>query len=981
MKICPGCKIAYQPESNFCRQCGARLVDEKASTPHAMARRETLERRIAQEPRNTVLLLEYVDFLLSISDRDEAISQLRGTIDLNPDESVIRRKLAGVYAAGGDWDHAATHWLLLVESEPGNLDALEQLITVLLQGKREAEAADALARLTRLQPGNAEVLWQRLALLDKLGRRDEAEQIIRNLLDIPCDDVAQWLRLGRRCSQEHLSQEQERACAAALRLAPENGAANLHCGIARYHAALQHGDGPWAGIAQCFERALADKEAIDADENVLARLYLNAARIRAGAPPATRWPDLERLLDANTKLAGRHALVAAWCYETVAEAQRAGGDIDTALRCYAAALPHSPSGNLRERTASAFLEKASPLLAKRRFRLAKAVLRDGLVLVPEHAGLLKALQEALRRERGRWLRASAAAIAVAACAGAVLAFLHYGQAMLDIRVAVPLETVPGATTLSSALERLKTETLKVTVTRGDRQVAESVSAHLQTPLLRFGRYRIRVEKEGFHAMDQTVWVTFGRGVDAYTFEMTPIYASLRVDSDPAGAAVTVRNPFQVRTGATPCLVEQLIAIPATIEVTAEGCTPFTAEASPAPDQILDLGTISFKGGLKIDSEPPGAEVLIDNEPRGVTPLELPGLPAKSALVVVRAENIGIYARRVIIEPGTTTDLGRVSLANLGALHVTSNPEGAKVTVDGKEAGVTPLALNNVDVGERRLRVVADGCVPFEKTVTVASGAVADAGTISFIGAVKLDSSPTDAEVYVDGEQKGRTPLVLEDLPARETRIEVRQKGTVLSYSRLVAVKPGETTDLGVVTLCAPDQARKLVGSWSGTWQDVSGSYRNFDLIIRMTAEDRLTAEGKAQGWSVTELFEGTIEDATLVLVGKSVTPVQPGKNHALDTLRLEIRGYGNTLSGTWSDEEEDSGRVELKRGAAAPRTAVLTGDKVNVRTGPSTSHDVMTQLRLGATVHILSGPNDNWYNVRTADGTVGWIRGDYLNIQ
>ncbi len=72
-------------------------------------------------------------------------------------------------------------------------------------------------------------------------------------------------------------------------------------------------------------------------------------------------------------------------------------------------------------------------------------------------------------------------------------------------------------------------------------------------------------------------------------------------------------------------------------------------------------------------------------------------------------------------------------------------------------------------------------------------------------------------------------------------------------------------------------------------------------------------------------------------------------------------------------------------GAAQPRVtdrmAVVTGDVLNLRSGPSVSDSIVAKAKQGAKLHILEGPKDGWYKVKTDRDTVGWVHGDYVRIQ
>src|SRR5262249_5981375 len=58
-------------------------------------------------------------------------------------------------------------------------------------------------------------------------------------------------------------------------------------------------------------------------------------------------------------------------------------------------------------------------------------------------------------------------------------------------------------------------------------------------------------------------------------------------------------------------------------------------------------------------------------------------------------------------------------------------------------------------------------------------------------------------------------------------------------------------------------------------------------------------------------------------------------------------------------------------------TATVTASSLNLRSGPSTSYSILTTMPNGATVTVLQGPSNGWYNV-TYNGTTGWCSGTYL---
>ncbi|MBF9030843.1 SH3 domain-containing protein [Rhodobacterales bacterium HKCCE3408] len=58
----------------------------------------------------------------------------------------------------------------------------------------------------------------------------------------------------------------------------------------------------------------------------------------------------------------------------------------------------------------------------------------------------------------------------------------------------------------------------------------------------------------------------------------------------------------------------------------------------------------------------------------------------------------------------------------------------------------------------------------------------------------------------------------------------------------------------------------------------------------------------------------------------------------------------------------------------------VTGDRVNLRAGPSTAFEVVTALDLGTPVDVLGAAEDNWFEIEDVlSGARGFMSGDFLS--
>lgn len=110
--------------------------------------------------------------------------------------------------------------------------------------------------------------------------------------------------------------------------------------------------------------------------------------------------------------------------------------------------------------------------------------------------------------------------------------------------------------------------------------------------------------------------------------------------------------------------------------------------------------LARQGGVAITSRPVAARVSIDGEDRGVTPLTLDLSPG-AHIVEVRVGRSEPRVIPVMIREGIQNDVyvELQSVATVGGLDVRSDPPGAKVSVDGRARGTTPLVVRDLPPGE------------------------------------------------------------------------------------------------------------------------------------------------------------------------------------------------------------------------------------------------------------------------------------------
>jgi len=204
---------------------------------------------------------------------------------------------------------------------------------------------------------------------------------------------------------------------------------------------------------------------------------------------------------------------------------------------------------------------------------------------------------------------------------------------------------------------------------------------------------------------------------------------------------------------------------------------------------------------RLNSRPEGAAVTVDGVARGVTPIELTLAPGPHDVVL--HNDAGERRLIVNVEKGTviSENVDMPAALASGQLDVTSDPSGARVTVDGNAAGRTPLKVRSLTPG-RHTVVVSEGNSAVNRAVDVTAGATVNmfislaTSAAGPTGMVAFDS-PLELRLLEDGHLLGLSngsPLVLS--PGRH-RLDLVNDQLEMRLNRTVTVDAGKTTRVAV----------------------------------------------------------------------------------------------------------------------------------------------------------------------------------------
>lgn len=133
--------------------------------------------------------------------------------------------------------------------------------------------------------------------------------------------------------------------------------------------------------------------------------------------------------------------------------------------------------------------------------------------------------------------------------------------------------------------------------------------------------------------------------------------------------------------------------------------------------------VGGQGNILVDSNPDGANIIIDGANKGFTTDTVPVSTGTHDVVISKTGYLD-YSTTVSVSPGEIvrvnanlmTDPNYWDSTQYGSLTATSNPAMANVFIDDVYKGVTPITIRNVSPGTHGIRISKAGYNDYVNTI-------------------------------------------------------------------------------------------------------------------------------------------------------------------------------------------------------------------------------------------------------------------------
>lgn len=288
-----------------------------------------------------------------------------------------------------------------------------------------------------------------------------------------------------------------------------------------------------------------------------------------------------------------------------------------------------------------------------------------------------------------------------------------------------------------------------------------------TKLVTYGKHNYSVS-DPYYKEEQGI-INMGKEKQTLNVSLTPNYGLLFISTTPDhGASVYIDDNLSP-AGTTPFQTGKLLKGNHNLRIKlAQYETKDTTINVIDGKSDVDIPMSPLYGTIEVTA-PSGCHIYINDEDKGSN-LFKGRLTEGLYKIEARKESYRPYETSIQIHKGETKVVSLSAPTPIyGILNVNSRPVGANVFVDGKLMGTTPLILNDVLIGERKVKISKDGFESITKLPTVVENQKSD--IIAALQSIRNKSKVTfSCNVHIDS-------LKVDGIPAKLDGVNYLTSGT------------------------------------------------------------------------------------------------------------------------------------------------------------------------------------------------------------
>ena len=402
--------------------------------------------------------------------------------------------------------------------------------------------------------------------------------------------------------------------------------------------------------------------------------------------------------------------------------------------------------------------------------------------------------------------------------------------------------------------------------------------------------------------------------------------TITISSLPPDATVYLYDAYE---GTTPVTVSSVKVGSHTVTLEKSGYEDITRTVTVRADETATVSvTLTPETGLiSISSSPSGADIYLDGAYKSTTPKTISDVKVGSHTVMLEQSGYGDITRTVTVRADETATISE-TLAELaqetGSISASSSPSGADIYLDGIHEGTTPKMISSVTVGSHTIKFKKSGYEDITRTFTISAYETATvyetlAELAREAGSILVSSSPSGADIYLDGIHEGTTPKMISSVTVGSHTIKFKKSGYE-DITRTFTVRADETaTVYETLAELAPETGSILVSSSpSGADIYLDGAYKS---TTPATVSDvspgahtlKLEKYGYVEWLTSVHVTSGVTESITAHLAPADVSPpaIRIDKPATIDQNGNDLLEEGEKVAITYG-ANDPGGVVSIK---------------------------------------------------------------------
>ena len=295
------------------------------------------------------------------------------------------------------------------------------------------------------------------------------------------------------------------------------------------------------------------------------------------------------------------------------------------------------------------------------------------------------------------------------------------------------------------------------------------------------------------------------------------------------------------------------------------------EVIAGQDEKINLPLSPIFGEISITTSP-DADIYLDGKLVGsetFNDIVISGIHT----IEVKKEKYYTTTRKIDLQVGKKEQIDIELKPITGTLSIMTTPPKAEIYINGKRKGISPKIISDLQIGDYELKLSKEEYADYKETVLIKENKKTTVNKeLNNAIEVRITSDPSDAEIIINGENKGKTPKNL-SLPIGGNSIKLIKKEYVdlqekfrVSKDKLEYNFTMEPEKLSIQINSIPRGAKIYIdGEYKGKTNKVisilDGDYslelkkRNYQIV-----EDKLSVYGNIKQQYILKQSQNFIND-------------------------------------------------------------------------------------------------------------------------